>query len=82
MGGRKWTLETRFGGPQMNPVAYIYIYISRRVDGRDILTVCTTGRVLHKKRVKQRDARPLNNGMRPVSLYKNSGFGRFFGGSN
>ena len=27
MGGRKWTLETRFGGPQMNPVAYIYIYI-------------------------------------------------------
>ena len=26
MGGRKLTLETRFGGPQINPVAYIYIY--------------------------------------------------------
>ena len=24
MGGRRWTLETRFGGPQMNPVASIY----------------------------------------------------------
>ena len=34
------------------------------------------GTHLAQKRVKQRDAPTLNNGTRPVSPHKNSGFGR------
>ena len=37
--------------------------------------------LLSQKQVKQRDARTLNNGTRPVSHYKNSGFALFWGGA-
>ena len=50
---------------------YIYIYIY--ADELD------NGTLSSQKQVKQRDARTLNNGTRPVSHYKNSG-SPFWGG--
>ena len=52
---------------------YIYIYI--------YMCVCAdesnNGTLLAQKRVKQRDAHVLNNGMLPISHYTNSGFALF-----
>ena len=47
---------------------YIYIYMP---------TSWTTGRFLPQNGLNQRDAHALNNGTRPVSHYKNSGFALF-----
>ena len=65
------TLETPNLGPVFNSTAYIYIYVY--ADESD------NGTLFAPKRVRQRDAHALNNGTRPVSHCKNSGF-PFFGG--
>ena len=61
-------------GPEPNLTLYIYIYVYISADESD------NGTLLSQKQVKQRDARTLNNGTRPVSRYKNSGFALFWGG--
>ena len=59
---RNWT--------QQQSRAYIYIYI--------YADESNNGTLFSQKQVKQRDARTLNNGTRPVSRYKNSGFALFW----
>ena len=54
---------------QSIPIAHLRVYICPDES--------MGGTHFAQKRAKQRDARPLNNGTRPVSLYKNCGFGRF-----
>ena len=49
---------------------YIYIYV--------YADESNNGTLFSQKQVKQRDARTLNNGTRPVSRYKNSGFALFW----
>ena len=56
----KLTLERLKSGTKTNSPVYIYADESNN------------GTLFSQKQVKQRDARTLNNGTRPVSRYKNS----------